>query len=133
MPKEWHPRTDISDKEKAKLADPVVHTRQELMEYSLVPVPSNPSALLGLRGRGVSPEFAGWYKRRGLRQKYGSRGDEDAIYQYMSARVELCVAREWLGKWRPISSGAGSAGSSMRKEVWVFRDYARAPIIKAIP
>jgi hypothetical protein len=39
------PRTDLTTAEKLKFTDPVVHVSQELMEYSLVPVPSNPNAL----------------------------------------------------------------------------------------
>jgi HK97 family phage prohead protease len=46
LAKEKHPREDLTDREKSQLSDPYVYTRQELMEYSLVPVPSNPNALM---------------------------------------------------------------------------------------
>jgi len=45
-PKEREPRKDLNDDEKHQLWDPFVYTKVELMEYSLVPVPSNPNALL---------------------------------------------------------------------------------------
>jgi HK97 family phage prohead protease len=95
MPKERKPRTDISDREKEQLSDPYVYTKQELMEYSLVPIPSNPEALLGVRGMDRNSQFKSWYQRsaQAYRQKTGSSGNEETIRQYLAARMELVVAR----------------------------------------
>jgi phage head maturation protease len=49
--KEKHLRQDLTTQEKAELYDPHVYTKAELMEYSLVPVPSNPNALSESRRR----------------------------------------------------------------------------------
>src|SRR5690606_3591921 len=52
-PRKWVPREDISDEEKMMLWDPVEYIDQELMEYSLVPVPSNSNALNKARDAGI--------------------------------------------------------------------------------
>jgi hypothetical protein len=69
------------------------------MEYSLVPVPSNPSALLGVRCRSVSPAFAGWYQRSAdfYRQKTGSRVP-NAIEEALAAYVEFSIKKAELAE-----------------------------------
>ena len=46
-------REDLSEEEKWKLWDPVIYTKSELFEYSLVPIPSNPNALSKARDAGL--------------------------------------------------------------------------------
>jgi HK97 family phage prohead protease len=70
------PREDLNEKEKYQLADPFVHLEQELMEYSLVPVPSNPHALLDARaaGHNVDPILEWFDQYRNIAQFYEARG-----------------------------------------------------------
>jgi HK97 family phage prohead protease len=74
--KERTRREDVKDGD--HLFDPYVYTKQELMEYSLVPIPSNPSALLDAKraGHDVSPVLSWFRQHETIERFYESRGVE---------------------------------------------------------
>jgi HK97 family phage prohead protease len=75
MPRERAPREDIKGDE-GKLPDPYLYTKQELMEYSLVPIPSNPHALLQAKNRGIDtdPVMAWFREHREIADFYTTQG-----------------------------------------------------------
>jgi len=74
--KERTRREDIDEDEHP--VDPYVYTKQELMEYSLVPIPSNPNAILDAKrsGQDVSPVLQWFSQHEKIRTFYTSRGVE---------------------------------------------------------
>jgi HK97 family phage prohead protease len=89
--KEKHPREDLTDRERSQLPDPYVYTKQELMEYSLVPVPSNPNALMNAAVRRDFEEL----KELALKNQppptfYG------AMVREINRSIERAIARHML-------------------------------------
>jgi HK97 family phage prohead protease len=83
LPKEREPRKDISDEEKHVLFEPVIYTKTELMEYSLVPVPSNPHALLDAKRAGHDVDLVmAWFE------------EHQKIASYWTSRGVLLPVRE---------------------------------------
>src|SRR5262245_36683141 len=84
--KERTRREDIDEDEHP--IDPYVYTKQELMEYSLVPIPSNPNAILDAKrsGHDVSSLLDWFSQHEKIRTFYQSRGVEFEDAEFLEQR-----------------------------------------------
>ena len=94
--KERTRREDLKDGEHP--VDPHVYTKQELMEYSLVPIPSNPKALLDARrsGHDVSSVLDWFSQHEKIERFYSERGVEfsDPVDQELERELLSLIIAE---------------------------------------
>jgi hypothetical protein len=74
IPKEWEETEDEERLEAAGWFTPLDFTKQELLEYSIVPVPSNPEALLEARSKGIDTSPIRSWAEEALDGYYQTKG-----------------------------------------------------------
>ena len=96
-PKEWEVAEDRD--ESGGWFPPVDFKTQELLEYSVVPVPANPEALVAAKAAGIDVESIAEWAEQTLEETRGrgfwmSRGDLERIWKASATRSIVSVPKE---------------------------------------